>query len=133
MRPRRNVVECHEAALGHYTVPSLEFELGAGKLLLFEPVGRDIVDAEGRVDLYLQGAASEGYMLLWKPFTPALGLVQAGEPGLRPDPLPREGWMLWRKLGLSGVGRLLGADVRVGGGKKLTRETLEEAVETLIG
>jgi hypothetical protein len=85
------------------------------------------------VDLYLQGAASEGYMLLWKPFTPALGLVQAGEPGLRPDPLPREGWMLWRKLGLSGVGRLLGADVRVGGGKKLMRETLEEAVETLIG
>ena len=52
-----------EDALGDYGVRSMSFEIGPRKIFL-TPVGRYIVGAQGRVDLYAVGARASAHMLL---------------------------------------------------------------------
>jgi len=44
--------EITESLLGTYTVPALKFRIPGGGIFYAEPIARDIIGADGRVDLY---------------------------------------------------------------------------------
>jgi len=52
-----------EEFIGTYSVSLLEFEFGTYRLV-FEPVGRNILGAMGRIDVFLRGSKSDKYMLI---------------------------------------------------------------------
>jgi hypothetical protein len=53
----------NEEHLGSYTIIQLEYEFGEHSLV-FEPMGRNILGAWGRIDVYLRGSKSDRYMLI---------------------------------------------------------------------
>jgi len=57
-------IELSEEHLGDYEIPKLELTAGT-EAIVFEPVGRNILGALGRIDLYLRGFKSDARMLVW--------------------------------------------------------------------
>ena len=52
-----------EEQFGSYSINTLEIDYSEGKIIL-EPVGRNIVGGDGRIDFYLSGEYSKGFMLI---------------------------------------------------------------------
>ena len=52
-----------EEYLGTYNVKQLEYEFGTFRLV-FEPMGRNILGALGRIDIYLRGNKTDKYLLV---------------------------------------------------------------------
>ena len=52
-----------EENMGTYTTTQLEFEFDAFRLV-FEPMGRNILGAIGRIDVYLRGRKTDKYVLV---------------------------------------------------------------------
>ncbi|OIP02196.1 MAG: hypothetical protein COX70_01870 [Flavobacteriales bacterium CG_4_10_14_0_2_um_filter_32_8] len=52
-----------EEILGEYTIKQLEYEFGKFRLV-FEPMGRNILGAWGRIDVYLRGSKTDKYVLV---------------------------------------------------------------------
>ena len=52
-----------EEVLGEYKVKQLEYEFGKFRLV-FEPMGRNILGAWGRIDVYLRGSKTDKYVLI---------------------------------------------------------------------
>jgi hypothetical protein len=61
---RRSSITLSEEHFGEYDIPRLELIAGPERIVL-EPVGRHILGALGRIDLYLGGFRSDGRMVLW--------------------------------------------------------------------
>lgn len=61
---RRSSIVLSEEHLGDYDVPQLELFAGREKIVL-EPLGRHILGALGRIDLYLAGFKSDARMIVW--------------------------------------------------------------------
>jgi len=61
---RRSSVSLSEEHLGDYEIPQLELIAGPERIVL-EPLGRHILGALGRIDLYLAGFKSDARMVLW--------------------------------------------------------------------
>ncbi|MCD4795385.1 MAG: hypothetical protein K8R54_19290 [Bacteroidales bacterium] len=53
-----------EEQLGSYEIDLLEYEFGRNSFLVFEPVGRNILGAWGRIDVYLRGRKTDKYILV---------------------------------------------------------------------
>ena len=53
----------NEEILGEYKVKQLEYEFGKFRLV-FEPVGRNILGAWGRIDVFLRGNKVDKYLLV---------------------------------------------------------------------
>jgi len=53
----------NEEILGEYKVKQLEYEFGKFRLV-FEPMGRNILGAWGRIDVYLRGNKTNKYVLV---------------------------------------------------------------------
>ena len=54
-----------EEHLGKYEIPKLKLIVGSEAIVL-EPVGRHVLGARGRIDLYLIGFKSDARMVLWR-------------------------------------------------------------------
>jgi hypothetical protein len=61
---RRSSITLSEEHLGDYEIPQLELIAGPERIVL-EPLGRHILGALGRIDLYLAGFKSDARMVLW--------------------------------------------------------------------
>jgi len=98
-------VRRYEELLGEYQTDELNLSLG-GQTIVFSPVARIVLGSWGRVDMFLRGRIDEGYKLLRD---------QSASPAV------------WR---LIGKGERRGAlkDLPI-----LTKETLESAIENLLG
>jgi len=127
MVARREKVALEESVVGGYDIERLEFDLPAGRVLVFDPVGLDILDAEGRLDMYVLGARSEGASLLLDPKPGTLAGL-AGMPAAR-------GWFLRPPLPPGLLGRIMALSERRPHEPDvpLTRENLETMIETLLG
>ncbi len=56
-------IRLSEDHLGTYRIPAMELSFG-GPVLVLEPVGRAILGASGRIDLYMSGHRADKIMLL---------------------------------------------------------------------
>ena len=129
MVSRRETITVEESPVGTYGIERLEFDLPAGRTLVFNPVGLDVIAADGRVDVYVQGALSEGASLI---LNARPGAVLRSLAGLPPSsPL---GWVLRRKLP-STFGNRIGALTGLVQEEEvpLTQENLESTIEALLG
>jgi len=61
---RRSTIVLSEENLGDYEIPQLELIAGT-ESIIFEPVGRNILGALGRIDVYLRGFKSDARKILW--------------------------------------------------------------------
>lgn len=52
-----------EEHIGKYSIDKMEITYATGSIV-FEPVGRNIIGGEGRIDLYLKGEFGKGIMLI---------------------------------------------------------------------
>jgi hypothetical protein len=64
LKVERSSITLSEVNFGDYEIPKLELVAGPEKIVL-EPVGRNILGALGRIDLYLAGFRSDARMVLW--------------------------------------------------------------------
>jgi hypothetical protein len=77
-----------EEQLGDYVVDMLELGMGPHTVIAL-PVGRFVIGAAGRVDVYRQGRVSEGYMLLrTKPEGDVWSIAKKENP-LQAEPLTK--------------------------------------------
>ena len=52
-----------DGPMGEYEIPQLEVAMGA-KTIIFEPVARNVIGAQGRIDLYVRGYKEEKWSIL---------------------------------------------------------------------
>lgn len=128
MAPRREEVPVEESAVGPYRINRLVFDLPAGRALILDPVGVDVIGADGRVDLFMQGERSSGYVLLLNPHpVGAATKLLLGEDGTL------YGWHLQRRQPTVPWGFPRDHLPVSAAHQRLTHESLESAIETLIG
>jgi len=63
MRIERTNKLLDDGPLGEYEIPQLEVALG-DKTVIFEPIARNVIGAQGRIDLYVRGYKEEKWFLL---------------------------------------------------------------------
>lgn len=52
-----------DGPLGEYEIPQLEVTMG-DKTIIFEPIARNVIGAQGRIDLYVRGYKEDKWFLL---------------------------------------------------------------------
>jgi hypothetical protein len=132
MRPERVPLEREEEDLGTYLVDRLDIELGGGKTLVFLPIGRIVLDARGRVDMYVQGEMAEGYMLLRDPRVNALAALASDGASVVPQPSAANGgWALRRNHPRNAL-LLYAMRDQIGHLVPLNSSSLEAAIDSLL-
>lgn len=63
IKTKKSEITLFEENTGNYAISKLEL-LFADKCAVFEPVGADVIGAEGRIDFYLRGEKGKKYMLI---------------------------------------------------------------------
>lgn len=63
MQTERTDKQLDDGPLGVYEIPQLEVAMG-DKTVIFEPIARNVIGAQGRIDLYVRGYKEEKWFLL---------------------------------------------------------------------
>jgi hypothetical protein len=63
MQLERTDKQLDDGPLGEYGIPQLEVAMG-DKTVIFEPIARNVIGAQGRIDLYVRGYKEEKWFLL---------------------------------------------------------------------